>query len=167
MFIMKQNMPRLIATIISIIVIILPTSVLAGSYNKTYGNATVLEVVSVYDGDTFKANIQGFPAIIGEKISIRIYGIDAPELKNKDSRIRELAQKAKQFTAERLRKGTVITLKNIRRGKYFRIVAEVYIDGVNLGEELIKAGLALPYYGGKKPVWKDYTFSNSAQSLPR
>ena len=38
----------------------------------SYGNAIVSEVTSIYDGDTFRANIEGFSTIIGEHMSIRI-----------------------------------------------------------------------------------------------
>jgi endonuclease YncB( thermonuclease family) len=33
-------------------------------------------------------------------------------------------------------------LKNIKRGKYFRLIADVYVDGVNLGEQLVRQGHA-------------------------
>ena len=39
------------------------------------------EVITVYDGDTFRVNIDEFPPIIGENIAIRILGIDTPEIK--------------------------------------------------------------------------------------
>lgn len=48
--------------------------------DKNYGNATVEEVTSIYDGDTFRCNIQVYPAIIGERMGIRIAGIDTPEM---------------------------------------------------------------------------------------
>jgi endonuclease YncB( thermonuclease family) len=41
----------------------------------------------------------------------------------------------------------------MQRGKYFRIVADVFVDGSNLGQELIERGLAKPYDGGTKPKW--------------
>lgn len=41
----------------------------------------------------------------------------------------------------------------MKRGKYFRIVAEVRVDGQNLGQLLIEKGLAKPYDGGKKQKW--------------
>jgi len=40
-----------------------------------YGSATVSEVISIYDGDTFKATIDGWHALIGERISIRVNGV--------------------------------------------------------------------------------------------
>jgi len=68
--------------------------------------------------------------------------------------INTLARKAKQYTVQRLREGKQVVLRNMRRGKYFRIVADVYVDGSSLGQELISAGLAKPYDGGKKPKWE-------------
>ena len=38
----------------------------------------------------------------------------------------------------------------MERGKYFRIVADVYVDGENLAEALIDSGMAVKYDGGKK-----------------
>ena len=62
----------------------------------SYGIANVLEVTSIYDGDTFRANIEGYPAIIGEHMSIRINGIDTPELRGKCDKEKQLARKGKQ-----------------------------------------------------------------------
>ena len=52
--------------------------------------------------------------------------------------------------ADILKDAETITLKNIERGKNFRIVADVFVDGENLSEILIESGVALPYDGGKK-----------------
>ena len=43
-----------------------------------------------------------------------------------------------------------VDLKNIERGKYFRIVADVIVDGESLADILIETGLAVPYDGGTK-----------------
>lgn len=119
-----------------------------------YGEATVSEVTSIYDGDTFRCNISGYPPIIGERIAVRINGIDTPELRDNHPRVKALARKSKQYTVQRLREGRHIVLRNMQRGKYFRIVADVYVDGGNLGQELIVRGLAKPYDGGKKTEWE-------------
>jgi endonuclease YncB( thermonuclease family) len=119
-----------------------------------YGDALVAEVTSIYDGDTFRCNLQGYPPIAGERIGIRINGIDTPEMRDNRPKIKALARKAKQYTVQRLRKGKQIILRNMQRGKYFRVVADVYVDGSSLGQELISAGLAKPYDGGKKPKWE-------------
>ena len=54
------------------------------------------------------------------------------------------------MVADILRDAEQITLKNMERGKYFRIAADVYVDGESLGDMLIEAGVAIKYDGGKK-----------------
>lgn len=138
--------------VIFITVLIYSLPVFAAS--KIYGDAVVSEVTSIYDGDTFRCTITGYPEIIGERIGIRINGIDTPEMRDNRPAVKALARQAKQHTVQRLREGRQIVLKNMQRGKYFRIVADVYVDGSNLGQELIDRGLAQPYGGGKKAKWQ-------------
>lgn len=107
----------------------------------------------VHDGDTFIAEIIGVHPIIGKEISIRIKGIDTPEVTDKRRDIKELALRARDYVAHRLQQAQVIELFDIQRDKYFRILADVYVDGVNLAEELILEGLAKPYDGKTKPEW--------------
>ena len=38
----------------------------------------------------------------------------------------------------------------MQKGKYFRIVADVYVDSVSLADVLIKNNLAIKYDGGTK-----------------
>ena len=121
-------------------------------HSKNFGNAIVSQVTSIYDGDTFRANISGWPDIIGERVMIRINGIDAPELRGKCVQEKKWALRAKQFAVEKLRHARKIVLKNMHRGKYFRIIADVYVDGVNLGGEMIRRGLAVEYHGGHKKM---------------
>lgn len=134
--------------------LLLPLNLLlSGSINnKNFGNVTVAEVTSIYDGDTFRANIVGWPDIIGERVPIRINGIDTPELRGKCSQEKLLARKAKQITVEMLRNAKVIELRNMHRGKYFRIVADVYADGKSVAKELVNRGLAVLYDGGHKKM---------------
>ena len=117
---------------------------------KNYGNAIVEQVTSIYDGDTFRATIQGWPALIGEKMSIRLNGIDTPEMRGKCPKEKQLARQAKQHTVALLRAAKVVELKNMQRGKYFRIVADVYVDNVSLTQSLINANFGVPYFGKTK-----------------
>lgn len=120
---------------------------------KTYGSLYVAEVVKVIDGDTIKVNIAHIHPLIGDGISVRLAGIDTPEIHSLDPSLRARAEKAKAFTEAALQRGTHILLKDMRRGKYFRIVADVLIDGENLADKLLSEGLALPYTGGTKANW--------------
>lgn len=118
-----------------------------------YGDIKVSKLISIQDGDTFKVDIDSYPPIIGKNISIRIANIDTPEIKSKDPEVRKKAYAAKDFIKNVLENGHVVFLKNIKRDKYFRILAEVEVDGKNLGTELINNKLALPYDGNKKTNW--------------
>lgn len=120
---------------------------------RDYGSARVLAVVSVYDGDTFRANVEGWPPIVGSSMAIRIAGIDTPELRDPNPEVRALARIARAFTTARLRGASTIELRHIRRGKYFRLVADVMVDGESVGRALLEADLAKPYDGGRRPPW--------------
>ena len=48
-----------------------------------YGSVTVSKVISVYDGDTFRVNIDSLPPIVGKNIPIRVNGVDTPEIRGK------------------------------------------------------------------------------------
>jgi len=122
-----------------------------------YDDMVVSKIVSVYDGDTFRANLtspKGYPDIISKNIGIRLSGIDTPEIKGTSKRLKSIAKKAKEYTEKRLREGNVIILKKVQRGMYFRIIAEVDIDGSILNQELIKKEFAREYDGGsKRGLW--------------
>lgn len=120
---------------------------------QTYGNVTVREVTSIYDADTFRANIAGWPAVAGERVPVRVKGIDAPELKGKCKKEIDLARRAKQEAVSMIRAAKHVELRNMERDKYFRILADVHLDGVSLGQALVRKGLASPYDGGKKTGW--------------
>lgn len=121
--------------------------------DKVYGAVIVDEVTSIYDGDTFRVNIHSWPAVAGERIPVRVNGIDTPEMRGKCQAEKEQARLAKQFTVQTLRLAKTIELRNIQRGKYFRLVADVYVDGESLAAELINKKIAVRYDGGTKIDW--------------
>ena len=113
----------------------------------------VSKIISVYDGDTFRVNIDGIHPLIGDNIGIRVNNIDTPEIKGKCPSEKQLAIKARDFVASRLNSAKEVLLINPKRGKYFRIVADVMIDGQMLDKMLLKRGLAYQYDGGRKKSW--------------
>lgn len=120
---------------------------------RTYGTLQVDKVCRVHDGDTFIADIAEVHPLIGMQISVRIAKIDAPEMTDKRTEIKQLAIQSRDYLSMRLEQAKIIELINIQRDKYFRILADVFIDGVDLAAELVDQGLAKPYDGGKKPQW--------------
>lgn len=119
---------------------------------KTYGDKQVI-VNRCYDGDTFFCDIPGWPDIIGLDIGIRLDGCDTPEMKSKKPEIKALAEAAAQYTKQRI-EGKRVLLKGLKRDKYFRLDAHVWINGSDLGEELIAKGLGKEYHGETKDPWE-------------
>ena len=118
-----------------------------------YGTAIVSKVISVYDGDTFRVDIDSLPPIVGKNIPIRLNGVDTPEIQGKCQYEKDLALKARDFVRKKLANAKEIKLTKLQRGKYFRVVADVMIDGVSLEQELLDKEFAYKYTGGKKSSW--------------
>ena len=109
-----------------------------------------VSIASVYDGDTFKINLNCSLAVYCEKVPVRVRGVDTPEIKGKTAREKKLAQEAKEFTKEFLSVRPV-SLSNCGRDKYFRLLCDVQNgDGKDLAKELIKRDFGYSYQGGTK-----------------
>ncbi len=118
--------------------------------DKVYGNLYGVTYVKNYDGDTITVNIPYLPAIIGERINIRLNGLDTPEIHGKCLREKMLAVEARNYVNNILVNSYQIDLLNIKRGKYFRIVADVMVDKRNLTYILLDKGFAVVYDGNTK-----------------
>ncbi|MBT3305286.1 MAG: nuclease [Alphaproteobacteria bacterium] len=112
-------------------------------------------VLRVIDGDTIvvRARIWLSQDI---NIQVRLDGVDAPEIKGKCGRERQLAERARDLISSSSAAGTVV-LSNIRNGKYAgRVVARVRVPGgEDFSTTLLKAGLGRVYEGGRRASWCD------------
>ena len=133
-----------------IIVILSFLSLPSHALAKSFGDHKGAVYLRNYDGDTITFNLPDLHPIIGEEISIRVNGIDTPEIKGKCEKEKYNAQQAQQMVADFLKDAEQIVLKSMERDKYFRIAADVIIDGENLADVLVEAGMAVRYDGGKK-----------------
>ena len=115
----------------------------------TYG-----EVIKVYDGDTITiaTTLSHVPLSPLYRFSVRLAGIDSPEIKGKTEREMTMAQEAKK-ALEALILHRVVTLKNTTIEKYGRILADVYIDGIHVNKWLLEKNYARAYSGGTKANW--------------
>ena len=114
---------------------------------------TPATVVSVYDGDTFTADVDIWPGLTWQG-GVRVDGVDIPEIRGGCDTEKQLALDAREHARTLLERGGV-TLHDVRRGKYAgRVVARVILsDGTDLADALIEAGLGRPYEGGKREGW--------------
>ena len=107
-------------------------------------------VVKVYDADTItiasKLPYNNSPLY---RWSVRINGIDAPELKSKNSDLADLALHGKDELSEKIL-GKKVHLKNVSTEKYGRILADVFLNDINIGDWLIDQKFAYEYRGQKK-----------------
>jgi micrococcal nuclease len=126
------------------------------------GLSTVVKVVWVMDGDTFMVvNEQG------ERRSVRINAIDAPEKGRKDMPGQPYAERSRQFLA-RLVEGERVHLLIVKEDDYGRIVARVWFDGQDVGLRQVCAGYAwaYEYYLGELAV-KDQRDYRDCQARAR
>ena len=132
---------------ITIILFLIQAVLMAVDYKEEIKDFTV---VKVRDGDTFIIDIPNIPDVFGKNIAVRIRGIDTPELNDKREEIKTIAIKAKEELEKLLLNSKNITLYNLGRDKYFRLLASVKVGNIDVAEYMIKKGLAKSYDGGNK-----------------
>jgi micrococcal nuclease len=98
-------------------------------------------VHSVYDGDTIRVNIDlGCKIWINNEI-IRLAGINAPEIRGEE---RQLGLVSRDWLRNRIPPGTDIVIETVKdkREKYGRYLGVIFVDGVNINQQMIDLGLA-------------------------
>ena len=114
------------------------------------------KLLRVVDGDTADVMIDlGFDTWV--KSRLRFKGVDTWEkrTRDKEEKIKGLAATAFTQTYLELNEGN-FTIQSYGKGKYGRVLAEIFIDGEekSLNELLIENGHAYVYEGGKKQIFK-------------
>lgn len=108
-----------------------------------FEDAIVLQVNHIQGDLTLICDIQDFPPIVGKNMPVKIRGIEAPQSAEKSE--------LKAFLQEILDSAPVIDdpnqppyciqLKNLQRGTAFCLIADVHINGQDLGDLLVKESL--------------------------
>ena len=127
-------MKRLLSKVLLVLIFVL--------FLPFYVYAISCTVTEVIDGDTFhcipKEKITDAKIYKDGSVSVRLYGIDAPE---KDQ---PFGEEAKNSLKE-LVKGKTVELKVKDIDKYGRAVALVYVGSLNVNLEQVKRGYAWAY----------------------
>ncbi|WP_162356819.1 thermonuclease family protein [Metabacillus mangrovi] len=98
--------------------------------------ATVIRAV---DGDTLEVKVSD----TGKTEKIRLILVDTPETKHPQLGVQPFGKEASAFTADELTGKNVELEKDVtERDRYGRVLAYVWIDGVNFNKLLIEKGLA-------------------------
>jgi endonuclease YncB( thermonuclease family) len=145
------------ATLPILLVLLLQAAIPLAAWGggRVYHTSVVAQVVRVHDGDILTVTVRGWPALVSP-IQFRLAGIDAPELRDVRPAIQSVAILARDWVAAHLRPGDTVTLRKVRRDKYFRALGDIeaVVDGDarDVASELLRRDLARPYSGrGPKP----------------
>ncbi len=108
------------------------------------------EVKRIVDGDTVDVVIDlGFDIHYSSRV--RLYGIDTPEsrTRNKDEKVRGLM--SKEYLTDALSKGqVVIKTHKDKKGKFGRVLGEMYVADKNINLMMVDDHLAVKYKGQNK-----------------
>lgn len=121
-------------------------------------------VVKVYDGDTITVASK-IPNLKNSKIykfSVRLNGIDTPEIKGSNEDEKNIAKKARDTLSEKIMNKYVF-LKNVKTEKYGRLLCDVYLGNQHLNQWMLDQRFAVKYDGGTKispKLWSEYYYHN-------
>jgi len=113
-------------------------------------------VTRVIDGDTIEVQVDFLPKELGNKLKIRVWGVDTPEkgFRAQSGREEQLGERASKFTEELIVNAKDIKIQVIMWDKFGgRILGDVIIDNKSLRQLLLDNGFAREYYGTKKELW--------------
>lgn len=113
----------------------------------TYG-----KVIKVYDGDTITiaAYLDSDRSVI-YRFSVRLNGIDSPEIKGKTDTEKKLAKQSRDALHNFIY-GKIVKLENVSMEKYGRLLATVICEGVNVNTWMLDNKYAVCYDGGTKNI---------------
>ena len=113
-----------------------------------------VEVVRIIDGDTLVVNLPCQVSVVCTAMPVRLRGLDTPELRGKCPKERQAGLKAQEVLKLLVLDARSVRLEAVGRDKYYRLLADVVADGVNVGQVLVKKKLARPYTGeGPRGSW--------------
>ena len=115
-------------------------------------------VCKVYDADTITVISKLHDKGDYYRFSIRLTGIDTPELRTKNLIEKKISIEARDKLRERIL-NKIVQLKTLTADKYGRLLCEVYYEGVYLNQWLLDEHYAVPYDGGTKHIpdnWEEY-----------
>lgn len=108
------------------------------------------EILRVVDGDTVDVSIDlGFD--ISYKSRVRLYGIDTPESRTRDKDEKARGLMSKEYLMNELSKGqVVIKTHKDKKGKFGRVLGEMYVGDRNVNMMMVDNYLAVEYHGQSK-----------------
>lgn len=122
-----------------------------------FANTYNFKITRIIDGDTVEFEAKFLLPELGNKLKLRILGVDTPE-KGKRAKCNKEEQsslKAKLFVEQEISNGKIVLITIKKWDKFGgRVLGDVIIDNKLLSNSLIEKGYAVYYSGkGKKKDW--------------
>jgi micrococcal nuclease len=112
----------------------------------------VKSMVKIIDGDTFDCILDlGFDVLLEARV--RMAGIDTPESRTRDLIEKQFGLASKKYLIERIEAAQDIIVRtelDNEKGKFGRILGTVYLDDVDVNQQMITDGYAVGYHGQSK-----------------
>lgn len=113
-------------------------------------------VTRAIDGDTVEVQVDFLPSELGNKLHVRIWGVDTPEkgFRAHSEHENEMGLKASEYTKHLIENAKQLKVEIKAWDKYGgRVLGDIVIDGKSLRQLLLDNGYAREYYGDKKQSW--------------
>ena len=108
-----------------------------------------VSITKVVDGDTVDVDIDLGFGMTYKKQRVRLMGIDTPESRTRDLVEKLFGKASKKHLKELLSEGN-ITLRSHDKGKFGRILGELFINDISINQKMIDDHHAVDYGGGNK-----------------
>lgn len=112
----------------------------------------VKSIKKIIDGDTFDCILDlGFDVLLEARV--RMAGIDTPESRTRDKVEKKFGLASKAYLKDKMNKAENIIVRtelDNEKGKFGRVLGTVYLDGVNINQQMIDEGYAVGYHGQNK-----------------
>lgn len=130
---------------------------------KTFYNYELIDY-RLYDGDSITSCTISLGFLhYRAKASVRLARIDTPEVRKKDDPLhKEAGLLVTQYVRSLLEQADTVWISSVKsaKHKYGSIIADVFVDTLNINDHLLERRFAKPYEGKKKELWlkKDLQF---------
>ena len=118
-------------------------------------------LVRVVDGDTFVVDVEG------KEHKARIIGIDTPESVKPNTPVECFAREATEKLQELLSRSEMLRISSDptqdTRDNYGRLLIHVFVDNLNIGEEMIAGGYAYEYTY-REPYLYQHEYKNAERT---
>ena len=108
-----------------------------------------VKITKVVDGDTVDVDIDLGFGMTYKKQRVRLMGIDTPESRTRDLVEKLFGKASKKHLKDLLCDGQV-SLVSHDKGKFGRILGELYVNGESINQKMIDDHHAVDYGGGNK-----------------